>query len=110
MSDTAEHLIVCPTCGFIEQILLTETERSERPCPECGWTLVLAVYTEDEYGDCEFRVAWHEDDGDAPLYLPDIQQVVGRVNTFLKESTEAQERREDRLTQMRLERRDQSED
>jgi hypothetical protein len=108
MEPDIDRFVVCPTCRFIEVIEDDEGDRHRRPCPECGWTLMLVEFVIED-GECEFSAVWDDGDG-APLYLPDLAKAITIVNEFLKETTEQDERREERLTAMRLERQQQEEE
>jgi hypothetical protein len=110
VSHELHEFVVCPTCAWLLRVE-GETDHAERPCPECGWTVIAVNYA--LWGDnCQLNIHWQEASG-PELDLPDIALAVEYVDRFLEGELDVAIREQEsriaklnRLHEMRMARRE----
>lgn len=77
------EFVVCTTCGWLLRVV-GDTGDEDRPCPECGWTLIRINYALWDDSN-QVRILWQGDE----LDLPDVAIAVELVDRFLEGEIEA---------------------
>lgn len=98
-----DELVVCPTCKRVARPDEDVENEHEQPCPECGFTQLALAVEQDDDGRWEVRARWNTGEG-AQLFLADVQRAISLASEFWDREEAEEERIDDAITQMRLER------
>lgn len=106
-ADEWEELVVCPTCDHIIEPDEGDEDLHLQPCLECGYTLTRVRLSQDDDGRVELSIRWQEGEG-PQLFVADGTQALTLAQEFWARRDAEQERINDAMTEMRLERRAQA--
>lgn len=101
-----DEVVVCPTCKHVVRPDEHEENAHEQPCPECGFTQLLLAVEEDEDGEWRITARWNPGEG-AQLFIADVQIAITAATEFWDREETEEQRIDDAITQMRLERQQQ---
>jgi hypothetical protein len=103
-ADDWEELVVCPTCDHVIEPDDGEEDLHLQPCRRCGYTLTRVRLTESDDDRVELSICWQ--DGEGPqLFVGDGTQALTLAEKFWAKRDDEQERINEAMTEMRLERR-----